>query len=36
MVYSLTGPPVAVSTKNPLAAFPLAEVSPSLSGATSR
>src|SRR5258705_6871471 len=31
-----TGPPAAVSTKNPLAGFPLFDVSSSLSGATSR
>ena len=36
MVYSLTGPPVAVSRKDPLAAFPLADVSRSLPGAVSR
>jgi len=35
MAYSLTGPPLVVSTKNPLTRFPLAAVSTSLPGAAS-
>ena len=36
MLYLLTGPPVAVSTKIPLTVFPLTAVSASLPGAASR